>query len=65
MRKYYNKENYKIAVSLVGGIILERNDGQKEEIKTGEKLHFLNINEEMISNKDDYIWEFFYLNENF
>ena len=110
LRKYYNKENYKIAVSLVGGIILERNDnlyfikntsefnyknqtkkvyeninkyhsvkgyevketfsltrndGQKEEIKPGEKLHFLKINEEMISNKNDYIWEFFYLNENF
>ncbi|MGM0437476.1 MAG: hypothetical protein ACQEQD_04320 [Bacillota bacterium] len=110
LREYYNKENYKIAVSIVGGIILERNDdlyfikntnefnyknqtkkiydnvnkyhsvkgykveesftlirndSLKEEIKSGEKLHFLKINQDNLLEKDDYIWKFFYLNDRF
>jgi len=110
LREYYNKENYKIAISLIGGIILERNgnlysikssneflyqqkceklyetdreyytikgyearqnfsiirdDGVKEEIKSGERLHFLKIKKENLVKTNDYIWEFFLLNNRF
>ncbi|MFW6001532.1 MAG: hypothetical protein ACOCQE_04085 [Halanaerobium sp.] len=108
LRKYYQNRNYQAAVSLEGGIYLEknknlyfiktlkyfdyqdqtellysrekkyykitgyqpkenftieRNDGKLIEIKEDELLHFLEIKAETLVKEDDYIWEYFQLQQ--
>ncbi|MGM0369924.1 MAG: hypothetical protein ACQEP9_05870 [Bacillota bacterium] len=108
LRNYYQKQDYEVAVAVVGRIILERNsnlyfiksakqfnynqrvqldyqredkyvtvsgyspkeefaiernDGEVEEIKEDDRLHFIQIKEDKLVQTDDYIWEYFLLQE--
>ena len=108
LREYYQQQNYQIAVSLAGRIILERNnnlyfiksatefnykdqtklvysrtekyysikgyipqrefslrrnDGVKEKITKNDKLHFLSFHREELLQEEDYIWEYFLLED--
>ena len=107
LRDYYQKHNYQTAVSLTGGVFLERNqslyfiktaaefpfaekteelyqkeekyylsrgfkaknnfelirnDGLQEEIRAGEKIHFLKIKAAELIKEEDYLWEYFEIN---
>jgi hypothetical protein len=108
LREYYQKQDYEVAVAVVGRIILERNnglyfiksanqfdyrqqvqldyqredkyvtvsgyspkeefaiernDGEVEEIKEDDRLHFIQMKEDKLVQTDDYIWEYFLLQE--
>ncbi|MFW5988498.1 MAG: hypothetical protein ACOCQA_03585 [bacterium] len=108
LKDYYKYENYQIAVSLEGGIFLERNDkiyfikttneykftdqsqlfyskeekyyqisgykpqnsisikrndGQLVEINEKDRLHFLKIKADALVDREDYIWEYFQLQQ--
>lgn len=108
LRDYYQSKNYQTAVSLEGGIFLERdenlyfvktannfdfadqnqllyskekeyyrisgykpktkfnfkrNDGQLIEINKDDRLHFLEIKADNLLEQEDYIWEYFQLQQ--
>ena len=108
LRDYYQSKNYQTAVSLEGGIFLERNenlyfiktansfvhnnqsqllyskekeyyiisgyrpeteisfkrnDGKLIEVNKDDRLHFLEIKADNLLDKEDYIWEYFQLQQ--
>lgn len=57
--KYYNIYGYEIKENF--SII--KDDGTEEIISSTDKIHFLELKKEKLINDDDYLWEFFLLNE--